>query len=332
LAGRRLTQGELAEAMGTSVPLISSWESTTNPKLPPRERLAAYATFFATERSVAHTPFRVLPTSQLTNDERTRRDKLLRELTGLRHEPGPPADPFTDSHWRFPPNEDITIVCSALPPDYLESMPYADPNAPDYVELYKYADLDALLELYGHLRAANPFSNVRVLTPAEVQTDDYTSHLVLLGGVDWNALTAELLYRIKVPVRQLARESEAEPGGFLVGEDKDPKLFEPVLRKVGDTETLIQDVAHFFRAPSPLNDRRTITICNGMYQRGTLGAVRALTDARFRDRNEDYLRTRFAGVNTFSIISRVTVFLGAAVTPDWSSSEDLLHEWPVPEG
>jgi hypothetical protein len=24
------------------------------------------------------------------------------------------------------------------------------------------------------------------------------------------------------------------------------------------------------------------------------------------------------------------VFLGAAVTPDWSSSDDLLHEWPEP--
>jgi hypothetical protein len=331
--GRRLKQADLAEALGTSVPLISSWESTTNPKPPPRERLAAYATFFATERSVAGSPFHLLPTSQLTDEERTRRDELLRELTNLRNgtqgqEPGGPtaADPFAGSHWRFPPAEDITIVCSGMPQHYLDRMPYTDPNAPDYVELYKYADLDALFELYGHLRAANPLNNVRIRTPADVMPDDYTSHLVLLGGVDWNTITAELLYRLELPVRQLARESEEVPGGFVVGEDE---LFTPVLRREGDNEVLIEDVAHFYRAPSPLNDRRTVTFCNGMYQHGTFGAVRALTDVRFRDRNERYLRTRFAGENTFSIISRVKVFLGSAVPPDWSSGEDVLHEWPA---
>lgn len=323
--------------MGTSVPLISSWESLTSPKTPPRERLAVYATFFATERSLEQTPFRVLPKSQLTSEERARRDDLFRELTSLRsgaqgHEPvSTAADPFAGSLWRFPPDQDITIVCSALPADYLASMPYTDPNAPDYVGLYRYADLDALLELFGHLRAANPFSDVRVLTPDEVKGDDYTSHLVLLGGVDWNTITAELLHRLDIPVRQLAREVDAEPGGFLVGEGEDQRLFSPVLRTVGDTEILDEDVAHFFRAPSPLNDKRTISICNGSFQRGTYGAVRALTDARFRDRNEAYVRTRFAGESTFSIVSRAKVILGDVVTPDWSSSEDLLHEWPVPE-
>lgn len=336
LAGHGLTQGELAKALGASVPLISSWESVTKPRIPPRERLAAYATFFATERSVAKAPFRLLAAAQLTDDERSRRDELLRTLSSLRSAarrgdtPDPTAsDPFAGTHWRFPTDQDITIVCSALPPDQLKTTPYTNPEAPDYVDLYRFADLDALLELFGHLRAANPLTNVRLRTPDELKPDDYTSHLVLLGGVDWNTITAELLHRLDVPVRQLARESEDVPGGFLVGAAGD-KLLSPVLRKSGDDEILIEDVAHFFRAPSPLNDKRTVTICTGSYARGTLGAIRALTDTRFRDRNENYLRTRFAGQDTFSIVSRVKVFLGATVTPDWSSSEDLLDEWPVP--
>jgi hypothetical protein len=335
LAGQPLTQRELSGAIGASGPLISSWESPTNPKPPPPGRLVAYATFFATDRSVAQTPFRVLSTSQLTSEERTRRDTLLQELTSLwneakGHRPDVPVtDPFAHSHWRFPPDEDITIVSSALPQEHLKSMPYTDMNAPDYVEMYTFADPDALFELFGHVRAANPLNHVHVRKPADVKTDDYTSHMVLLGGVDWNTVTAELLDRLDVPVRQLTREHDAVEGGFEVGDGK--RLFAPVLRKVGKDKVLIEDVAHFFRAPSPLNDKRTVTICNGMYARGTLGAVRALTDERFRDRNENYLRTRFAGESTFSIISRVKVVLGTAVTPDWSSSEDLLHEWPVPE-
>jgi transcriptional regulator with XRE-family HTH domain len=333
--GRRVTQAELAEALGASGPLISSWESRTNPTLPPHERLEAYATFFATERSVAKAPFRILPESQLTSDERTRRDELLHELTALRngaqeHEPGATAiDPFAGSHWRFPSDEDITIVCSALPDDYLRSMPYSDPAAPDYVEKYRYADLDALFELYGHLRAANPLNKVVIRTPADVVATDYTTHLVLLGGVDWNAITAELLYRLDLPIQQIGRQSEDEPGGFLAGLGDDQRLFQPVLRKVNGTEVLVEDVAFFYRAPSPLNDRRTVTFCNGQYQHGTVGAVLALTDKRFRDRNERYLRTRFSGENTFSILSRVKVFRGSAVAPDWSSPDDLLHEWPA---
>jgi transcriptional regulator with XRE-family HTH domain len=330
LAGRQLTQGDLAAALGASAPLISSWESKTNPKIPPPKRLEAYATFFATERSAVKDSFRLLPISQLTNEERVRREELLRELTNLRDDAlgqSPVAtDPFA-GHWRFPIGEDITIVCSALPQEYLARMPYTNQSAPDYVELYKYADLDALFELHGYLRAANPLNNVNIRTPAEVMMRDYKSHLVLLGGVDWNTITADLLHRLELPVQQLHRESEDEPGGFVVGEGDDEQRFTPVLRREGGNEVLVEDVAHFFRAPSPLNDRRTVTFCNGMYQHGTLGIVRALTDESFRDRNENYLRTRFDGEN-ISILSRVKVVLNTAVAPDWSSSEDLLHEWP----
>ena len=333
LAGKRITQRDLGQAIEVSSPSISSWESDDDPKLPPRGRLDGYATFFATDRSVAKTPFRVLSTSQLTEVERARRDELFQELTALwdeakGHKPDLGAvGTVGHGHWHFPPDEDITIVCSALPDDYLKPIPYTDPQAPDYVELYKFADLDALLELFGHLRSANPNSEVRVRTSTELDADDYTSHLVLLGGVDWNPITAEVMRRLDVPVRQLGREDESKAGGFQVGRGTARRLFEPVLHSEGGREVLVEDVAHFFRAPSPLNERRTVTMCNGMYARGVYGAVRALTDRRFRNDNENYLYSRFADGKPFSIISRVKVILGKTVTPNWSGGEDVLHEW-----
>jgi hypothetical protein len=49
----RLTQDKLARAFSGEEPLkaatVSSWESNTSPKLPPRHRLKAYARFFATQ-------------------------------------------------------------------------------------------------------------------------------------------------------------------------------------------------------------------------------------------------------------------------------------------
>jgi hypothetical protein len=332
---KRITQAELGAALDASPPLISSWESKRKPKAPPPDRLEAYATFFATERSVAQTPFRLLPESSLTGEERTRREELLEELTSLRNgiegdEPEPDSDPFARNHWRFTSTHHITIVVSELPSQYFEgSKLYSHPDGPDYVRLYRFADLDALLELHGHIRAANPRSEVRVRVSSELQADDFTSHLVLLGGVDWNPTTRDMLHRVGLPVRQLLRPTEEDPGGFEVIDSGKARLIAPELQESDDQETLVADAALFYRAPNPLNHKRTVTICAGCYQRGSLGAVRALTDPRFRNRNEEYVRARFGDGREFGIISKATVILGEVVTPDWTKPDELLYEWPV---
>ncbi|WP_260188898.1 helix-turn-helix domain-containing protein [Actinophytocola gossypii] len=339
-SGQRLTQGDLAKALDASVPLISSWESTKNPKVPPLARLEDYARFFAVERKDKDAPYE-LPT-RLTDEEQTRADELLEELAALsnaaradiaRSNAAQPdrsaAEPPFGGIWRFEANQDVTIVASELPADYLERMPYTDAQAPDYVDLYRYADLDALMELFAHIRAANPRNKVRFCTPAEMRTDDLTSHLVLLGGTDWNRVTKELLRRLDLPVHQMSRNTEDEPAGFEVLDGGERRLITPVLRSIGGRDVLDADVGHFYRAPNPYNAKRTVTICNGQYQRGTYGAVRALTDSKFRDRNDEYLRTRFAGRTTFSVVSRVYVVNHKVITPDWTDPETRLHEWPL---
>ncbi|MBB5808014.1 hypothetical protein F4560_007782 [Saccharothrix ecbatanensis] len=334
-----ITQSDLAEAFSAdkpaSVPLLSSWESRTKPKTPPLHRLAAYATFFATKRSVAQRPYRLIPVDELTADEQRRRDELLRELTDLRaaeqREVGTPpvADRRDSGFWYFDDRHVITIVVAQLPADMRAKMPYSDPTQPDYVELYTYADLDALIELHGHIRAINPRSQVNFRIASDLEPDDYTTHLVLLGGVDWNVLTRELLRRVEMPVTQVARHDESEAGGFVVrGGEAGERLFAPKLATFGGHEVLLEDVGHFYRGTNPFNHKRTVTICNGQYGRGTLGVVRALTDGRFRDRNADYLKRRFPDLDSYSILTRVMVVNGQVVTPDWNLPESRLFEWP----
>jgi hypothetical protein len=117
---------------------------------------------------------------------------------------------------------------------------------------------------------------------------------------------------------------------FQVEENGEIVKHKPVL---GEAAThpkgiLREDVALFARAVSPFNRERTITICNGMYGRGTYGAVRALTDARFRDRNSDYLRSQFGNSATYCILTRVPVVQGVTLTPDWTTGDYTLFEWP----
>jgi transcriptional regulator with XRE-family HTH domain len=344
-----ITQQQLAEALGgdhaLSESLISSWESLRKPVAPPPTRLRGIATFFATRRSVEHERARLLDDDELTADERALRDTLHEELLRLRYPDHPPSPAGDRSEvasvraltsWHFPDQRPVTIVCARLPGWLRERMLYADPEDPDYVRAFTYADLDALIELHGHIRATNPDVQVNIRLADSLEEDDYTAHLVLLGGVDWNPVTRDILRRLALPIRQRwasrtpsSPEERAYDGVFEVGEREPQTTLAPVLDPADGRLTLREDVGHFHRGANPYNAKRTLTLCNGMFGRGTYGVVRVLTDPRFRDRNEEYLAKRFAGRSSFSIVCRVVVAeRGEALTPDWTIAENRLYEWP----
>jgi transcriptional regulator with XRE-family HTH domain len=330
-----IKQAELAAAFGVSVPSISSWESDSASKMPTLSRLATYAAFFATRRSVGRSPYRVLDVEQLNQDERERYEALLLEMTRLREvvhgtaaPSGDSVGPESMSHglFHFPDGGDITIVCARLPAYLSEGMPYANPENPDYSDLYTYADPDALIELFGHLRAVNPTSMVTFKISDSLGSDNLKTHLVLLGGVDFNVVTRDALRRLDMPVRQF-RDDTALTGGFEVTESGKNCRFLAQLSTIEGSEVLVEDIAHFYRAISPYNANRTITVCNGTYSRGVYGAVRALTAPFVRDRNESYAASKFGASAQFSVLARVTIMNGVPVAPEWSQSDSRLHEW-----
>lgn len=338
--GRRITQPQLAQALGgVSVPLISSWESQTNPRIPPLSRLDAYAALFATARSFdGDTAHRISP-QDMSDEEQQAMSELKRELSHLRNAAQRagtvPAEPgrigqieesLSTGPWRFADGNSITIVCAQWPQQMLDQIPYTDVNDPDYIELLTYSELDALLELHGHLRAANPANQVNLRIADKLAPDDYSSHLATLGGIDWNTATSSTLEELQLPVRQVA-DWDTEGGQYFEVEENGTMIqHRPVLEKSGDHAILREDVALFARAVNPFNRKRTVTVCSGMYGRGTYGAVRALTDARFRDRNAEYLRSRFGDSDSYCILTRVPIVNGATLTPDWTL-DHTLFEW-----
>lgn len=340
--GRRITQPQLAQALGgVSVPLISSWESQTNPRIPPLSRLDAYAALFAAARSFDEDPGRLISPQDMSDEEQRAMSELRQELTHLRNAAmhvgaTPPESGLTDQTsqslstgpWRFKDGNDITIVCPPWPPDMLEKIPYTKIDDPDYIELLTYSELDTLFELYGHLRAANPTNQVNLRTADKLESDDYSRHLITLGGIDWNTATSSALRMLELPVRQVADWNTEGGQYFEVGGTGEMAQHRPVLEKPDDRTILREDVALFARAVNPFNRKRTITICNGMYARGTYGAVRALTDAYFRDRNAEYLRSRFGDSDSYCILTRVPIVNGATLTPDWTTGDYTLFEWP----
>jgi hypothetical protein len=327
----RLTQEKLATAFKAEGPLtpvtVSSWESQTSPKIPPPHRLLAYARFFATRRSVAAVP-RLLPLEELNEKERAAYEDLRTELLGLRRRAAGEDDedePTTGRSWLFNDDGRVTFICAKLPDD--QTGPLADPSNLNYTELQAYADLDALMELHGHIRAENPHMTVYFRIPSEVQDDDLTGHVILLGGVVWNDITKELSKMAGLPVSQVVDPKLPFGDPFVAEVDGDKKEFWPKWADAKHT-VLAEEVGLLARVPNPLNSSRTLTICNGIHSRGVYGAVRSLTDAQLRDANEQYISKHFGHSGSFAILMSVKMITNRVITPDFNNDGVVLYQWP----
>lgn len=193
---RRLTQGALAKAIGGDEALspatVASWENRSAPKLPPRDRVVAYAQFFATHRSLEPEPHLLL-VDEFTDEERATyedlRDELLELHAAVRGTPE--AQPVARRSWLFTDSGPLTLVCAQLPK--AEAGPLANPADLNYTELLSYADSTSMVELHGHIRAENPEMDVFFKTSPEVKADDLSGHVVIIGGIGWNEVTRRIL-------------------------------------------------------------------------------------------------------------------------------------------
>jgi len=327
----KLTQGALGAALGGSDPLstatVASWENKENPKLPQHKWLLAYAQFFATHRSTADSPARLVPVEDFTPDEKASyealRNDLLRLYAAAR---GEPEQVITKKSWSFADSGPVTFVCARLPDEEVGAL--GKPDSPNYTGLHTYGDADALIELWGHTRMENPAMKVAYKTAPEVGADDLTGHVVIIGGIGWNDVTRRILDLTSLPVTQ--KEDPDSPSGeiFVVETDGEEKKYLPRWSEAGSGK-LIEDVGLLVRMPNPLNSNRTLTMCNGIHSRGVVGAVRSLTDERLRESNERYIGINFPDDQQFGILMRIQVIEGRAMTPDFSIAGTVLYQWPA---
>jgi hypothetical protein len=330
--GTKITQRTLGIALEVSPALVSSWESASDPAVPPVSRLLQYATLFATHRSLHGDRLRMLPDEELTPEELAVRDELHGELLLLR---GVSNDPAAWDHeaphstWHFPDGAPIRLICGRVPAESAGA--YADSSNANYTRLHALADPDALIELFGHIRMTNPESDVRFLFGDEMLQDDMTAHVVLIGGLRLNPAARYFARASQLPVRQVEHESVENGEVFELERGGRRRHFLPTFVESDPALGLVEDVALFARMPNPNFIERTLTICNGVFSRGVVGAVRTLTDAQLRDRNEAYLAERFAGLDEYGLLLRVPVFLGEAATPDLASDYHRLYVWPSRE-
>ncbi len=327
----KLTQSALGAALGggerLSPATVASWENRDNPKLPQPKWILAYAQFFATRRSIATGTPRLVPIESFTPEEQASHDALRDELLRLHAAArGTPEPIVTRKSWQFNDSGPVTLVCAQLPKEQVGTM--ADRDNPNYCELLSFGDLDAMVELWGHVRMENPNMKVSYKSAPHVAADDLSGHVVIIGGIGWNEVTRRILDLTRLPVRQ--EEDAAVPSGEIFIHEIDGKE-QKYLPKWSETDSgkLIEDVGLLVRMPNPLNSNRTLTMCNGIHSRGVLGAVRSLTDERLRESNERYIAQNFPDSQQFGILIRIQVIEGRAMTPDFSIAGTVVYQWPT---
>jgi hypothetical protein len=221
--------------------------------------------------------------------------------------------------WHFPDGSRITLVCSRLPP---ERRPLsADPDYLNYLRFSDLADLDALIDIYGAIRAYNPTSRVVIMAAQDLTQRDVANHLVLVGGLAWETVNPWFSRIFPIPIQA---GDPAERGAIVVN-DPDGAEHEFEYRIVNGV--LVEDVGFFARGENPSAPRRTLTICGGITTRGVRGAARCFIDYEMRERNEQYLFPRFPEGSTYCIVMRVPVINRDPLTPDLSKKENRLFEW-----
>jgi hypothetical protein len=326
---REVTQSQLAKALSSegrvAGPTLSSWESLTSPKTPPVARISAYARFFCTERSLEDEPH-LIPEDQLTPEELDRFRELESQLLQRIH----PEEPKLQHVFRFEVGP-VVVICPDAPEEWRG--PLAKEDDPNFTKLQQYGDLDALVQLYGHLCAENPTLDVYHKLASEVVPDDYGGHVILLGGIGWNKITRRMeKFLGQVPIKQI--DVTDLPGGDIFqveAADGAKSFYYPESEEVGGRNELVADVAYIARLRNPFQFDRTLTICNGIHTRGVLGAVRCFTDATVREHNEKYLADKFPE-GEFAILLRVRVVGNETRPPDLRDYSARLYEWEPKRG
>ena len=158
----------------------------------PNTGCALTRAFFATPRSVQGRP-QLFSLNELNQGEKEKYDSLEAELIHLRNAASgesPEEESIFSRSWLFRDGGLVTFVCAQLPEEVIGE--FGDPENPNYTELQTYADIDALVELLGHIRSENSTATVHYKIPRDVKPDDLTGHLILLGGVVWNDIAGRI--------------------------------------------------------------------------------------------------------------------------------------------
>jgi hypothetical protein len=287
-------------------------------QLPPQNAASADSTGINQPRGQSKEPAQADEQLSASSTKRRRAANQPRpdEPAGGRKERNPI---IRQSMWHFPDRTQITLVSYRLPPN--QRPPSSDPSNPNYVRFADLADLDTLIDIYGAVRAYNPQSQVVIMAAQDLAQQNVETHLVLIGGLTWEAVTPWFSRIFSIPIEA----GDPFDRGAIVVRDPDNGEREFAHTLAGDE--VVEDVGFFASGKNPSAPRRKLMICGGITTRGVRGAALCFIDQEMRQRNEQYIMPRFSDGSTYCIVMRVPIMNKDPLPTDLSRKENRLFEW-----
>jgi len=175
--------------------------------------------------------------------------------------------------WGIRNGDYVTVVCSELD----DAINRQHVESREFIYSFKYGDVDAYFEVVVTLLRLFPKIKLRILSSGEAENVriDPTSHLILIGGPDYNSLTARVLKQ------QITRFCYKSP---YVNERSskfpDEIVISDTVSKIDYCEmTDENDYGYFERIKNPNNPGTNIILIGGCHTIGVTGAIKAFSMA-----------------------------------------------------
>lgn len=209
--------------------------------------------------------------------------------------------------WGIKDGDAVIVVCSEL--ENPETRQHVEPR--EFIYNLKYGDVDAYFEVVITLLRLYPAIKLRVMSAGELEATrvDLASHLIVIGGPDYNTLTNRVLSwnvtQFEYRSSDMAARSTQHPDEIVIYD------------KLHDREYCYEsddrDFGYFERIVNPHNSDRRIVLIGGCHTIGVTGAVKAFSMAESEDgeipqgvlRNAKIVAKRVGKTKCFSVLVAV---------------------------
>ncbi len=212
--------------------------------------------------------------------------------------------------WGIKNGDSVIVVCSELEdPEQRQRV-----EAREFIYNLKYGDVDAYFEVVVTLLRLFPDIKLCIQSSGEAETTriDMARHIILIGGPDYNAITAKILGKNITQYNYKKPYVSVESGHNF----DEIVLYDQINDKEYYEDTDEKDYGYFERIQNPNNPDNKIILIGGCHTIGVTGAVKAFSmfdseQGEIPDvvlRNAEIVAKKISKKSEFSVLVKVELF------------------------
>ncbi len=173
--------------------------------------------------------------------------------------------------WGIKNGDRVVVVCSEL--DDAVNRQQVEPR--EFIYSLKYGDVDAYLEVLVTLLRLYPKLRLKIMSSGEAESTrlDLASHIVVIGGPDYNAMAERIMRWDQTQFSYRSPDTDTKPEC----EPEEIVLFDKAKKKEYCHKVDTHDYGYFERIPNRHDPSKHIVLIGGCHTIGVAGAAKAFS-------------------------------------------------------